>query len=63
MLALDPDVIHWNLSEQARRGRPLLVLLHGRGSDERDLVPLTLSLPAGFAVASVRAPIAEGFGW
>jgi phospholipase/carboxylesterase len=63
MLALDPDAIHWNLSEQARRGRPLLVLLHGRGSDENDLVPLTMSLPAGFAVASVRAPISEGFGW
>ncbi len=63
MLALDPDAIHWNLPEQARRGRPLLVLLHGRGSDERDLVGVTMSLPAGFAVASVRAPIAEGFGW
>jgi phospholipase/carboxylesterase len=63
MLALDPDAIHWNLPEQARRGRPLLVLLHGRGSDENDLVRVTMALPAGFAVASVRAPIAEGFGW
>jgi phospholipase/carboxylesterase len=63
MLALDPDAVLWSTSEQARRGRPLLILMHGRGSNEHDLLGLAASLPAGFAIASVRAPIAEGFGW
>ncbi|MER7796550.1 alpha/beta hydrolase-fold protein [Microbacterium sp. NPDC096154] len=42
-------------------GRPLLVLLHGYGSDERDLFALTPHLPAEFAVAAVRAPLAPPF--
>ncbi len=44
--------------------RPLLVLLHGRGSDERDLLSLAPLLPAA-AVASVRAPfpLGPGFTW
>ena len=42
---------------------PLVVLLHGRGSDEtRD--PLAgAHLPAGVEYAAVRAPIAEGGGY
>lgn len=39
-------------------GRPLLVLLHGYGSDERDLFALADHLPDAFAIASVRAPLA-----
>jgi phospholipase/carboxylesterase len=53
----------WNVPPEARRRKPLLILLHGRGSDERDLVSLAPALPSGLAIASVRAPIAEGFGW
>ena len=36
---------------------PLLLLLHGYGSNERDLPSLVAHLPSGFAHASVRAPI------
>ncbi|RYU15280.1 alpha/beta hydrolase [Nocardioides iriomotensis] len=44
---------------------PLVVLLHGRGSHEREIVGLAPYLPAGAAYAAVRAPIAEGpgFAW
>ena len=42
---------------------PLVVLLHGRGSDERAILELTEHLPAGPAYAAVRAPIAEGGGY
>ena len=42
---------------------PLVVLLHGRGSNEADIIGLADHLPAGPAYAAVRAPIAEGGGY
>lgn len=42
---------------------PLVVLLHGRGSNERDIIGLADHLPPGPAYAAVRAPIAEGGGY
>ena len=63
MLRLDPDAVVWSAPESARRERPLLVLLHGRGADEHDLASLMPALPSGFVIASVRAPLAEGPGW
>ena len=42
---------------------PLVVLLHGRGSNEQDVVGLAQHLPAGPSYAAVRAPIAEGGGF
>ena len=42
---------------------PLVVLLHGRGSNERDIIGLAEHLPAGPAYAAVRAPITEGGGY
>jgi len=42
---------------------PLVVLLHGRGSHEREIIALAEHLPAGAAYAAVRAPIAEGGGY
>jgi phospholipase/carboxylesterase len=42
---------------------PLVVLLHGRGSDERAIIELAAHLPSGPAYAAVRAPIAEGGGY
>ena len=52
----------------ARRGStdsdaPLVVLLHGRGSNEDDIIGLADQLPTGAAYAAVRAPIAEGGGY
>lgn len=42
---------------------PLVVLLHGRGSDEHEIIGLADRLPDGLAYAAVRAPIAEGPGY
>ncbi|MBD1593986.1 phospholipase [Arthrobacter sp. S1_S22] len=43
--------------------QPLVVLLHGRGSNEREIIGLAEHLPTGPAYAAVRAPIAEGGGY
>jgi phospholipase/carboxylesterase len=44
---------------------PLVVLLHGRGSSEADIIGLADHLPPGPEYAAVRAPIAEngGYAW
>lgn len=46
--------------------RPLVVLLHGWGADERDLAGLVPALPSELLYASLRAPLplpGRGFGW
>ena len=42
---------------------PLVVLLHGRGSNEREILSLAPHLPGDVAYAAVRAPLAEGSGF
>ena len=45
---------------------PLLVLLHGHGADEKDLLPMVVRLDPRLAIASLRAPfrIREGsYSW
>ena len=44
-------------------GSPLVVLLHGRGSHEQEIISLAPHLPEGPAYAAVRAPISEGGGF
>ena len=58
---LDAEAVLWSADATARHGRPLLVLLHGYGADERDLFGLVPYLPPEFAVAAVRAPLAPPF--
>jgi len=55
---LDPSVVRWSVPPAERGDRPLLVLLHGYGSDEHDLFGLVPFLPDAFVVASLRAPLA-----
>jgi phospholipase/carboxylesterase len=55
--------IAWSADGADRAGTPLVVALHGRGSDESAMVALATYLPAGFTVAALRAPIAEGGGF
>ncbi len=64
-LSIDSSTVIWNLPEPERAGKPLLLLLHGRGSHEGDLAGLINRMPNGFTIASLRAPIAEGpgFSW
>jgi phospholipase/carboxylesterase len=40
----------------------LLILLHGRGSDEHDLIPITHYLDGRFYLISVRAPFHFSYG-
>lgn len=42
--------------------RPALILLHGRGANEDDLLGLTPYLDPRFLVIAVRAPLDMGFG-
>ena len=63
--ALDPDAALWS---DAPAGRPVLVLLHGYGSDERDLFGLVPHLPPAYVFAAPRAPLAPpwpapGYSW
>lgn len=66
--ALDSDAVLWSADAADRAGRPLLVLLHGYGADERDLFALVPYLPPEYVVAAMRAPLsppfpAPGFSW
>lgn len=54
-LSIDPTATRWSTTD--RTGLPLLVMLHGYGSDENDLFGLAPHLPDGIAVASVAAPL------
>ena len=61
MSAFDPPAVVRRGSDDVTA--PLVVLLHGRGSDEREIATLIDHLPVGPAYAAVRAPIAEGGGF
>ena len=54
-------VVLWRGSTD--RAAPLVVLLHGRGSNEADIIGLADQLPAGASYKAVRAPISEGGGF
>jgi phospholipase/carboxylesterase len=60
-MEIDPSAVVWNRDD--REGRPLLLVLHGLGANEHDLLPLVPALPSGLAIGSVRAPIAFAPGW
>ncbi|MGO2049358.1 MAG: alpha/beta hydrolase [Microbacterium sp.] len=66
LLTIDATATRW--APETRDGLPLLVMLHGYGSDENDLFALRPFLPDGIAVASVAAPLtppwpAPGRSW
>lgn len=70
---IDDSVVVWSVPEQERvealRTRPLLIVMHGYGSHEGDLISLAPYLPEELVVASLRAPlvaphpIVNGFSW
>ncbi len=68
-LPIDPAAVVWSVPAaqlpEALAHRPLLVLLHGYGSHERDLMGLADHLPSGPVIASLRAPLpaGPGFAW
>lgn len=77
-LVIDPEVIEWAVAGKPASephaltalasGMPLLVLMHGLGSHEGDLIQLAPHLPAEFVCASLRAPLRayephDGYSW
>jgi phospholipase/carboxylesterase len=61
--AFPAPVVLWSKPAEERAGKPLLVLLHGYGANEEDLLSLADLLPQEFVVASVRAPMVSGAGF
>lgn len=65
---IDPDAVEWSAGASDREGRPLLVMMHGFGSDESDLFSLATALPLEPVIASIRAPLPapwplDGWAW
>jgi phospholipase/carboxylesterase len=56
-----PPIVAWHGGSDS--GTTLVVLLHGRGSNETDIVALADHLPSGPTYVAVRAPISEGGGF
>jgi phospholipase/carboxylesterase len=65
MVRIDPELVQWSRRAEDRAGTPLLVALHGVGSNEHDLASLAPHLPSSWTVASPRAPLpyGPGFSW
>jgi len=63
--AIGADQVLWSAPEDERDGRPLLVLLHGHGMDERMGLDRYGRLPPELVLASVRGPmqVRSGYGW
>ncbi len=61
MTSFDEPVVAWRGATDS--DAPLIVLLHGRGSNETDIIALADHLPASLTYAAVRAPIGEGGGY
>lgn len=65
-----PAQLHTELSlkylvqppRQASAHPPVIILLHGYGSNEEDLFGLRTALPAQYLIASVRAPLTADVG-
>jgi len=55
-----PVVARWG---DTAPSQPLVVLLHGRGATEQDIVALAGHLPMGPEYVAVRAPLEEGAGY
>jgi phospholipase/carboxylesterase len=49
--------------ENAQPHPPLIVLLHGAGADERDMITMWHDLPGDFVAVSPRAPFPNGGGF
>jgi phospholipase/carboxylesterase len=57
-------VVAWRRPAKSGPATPLVVLLHGRGADEYDLLDIADFLPRAYTYASVRAPVpVEGGGY
>ena len=64
-MRIEADQVLWSVPESDRAGRPLLVLLHGHGMNERIGFELRHQLSSCLVVASLRGPLRarDGYGW
>ena len=63
---MDDPIVVWRRPAKRGASTPLVVLLHGRGADETDLIDLAADLPRSYAYASLRGPLAlpeGGYRW
>lgn len=63
---IDDAAVLWSAGAKDRVDRPLLLLLHGYGSNEGDLFGLGTGLPLQPVIASLRAPLSAPWplmGW
>jgi phospholipase/carboxylesterase len=56
-MTVDDSLVVWSLPREQLADRPLVLLMHGRGSHEQDLAGLIPLLPGEYAYASLRAPM------
>lgn len=65
--AIDSTAVRWSVPREkvasALAERPLLIMMHGYGSNEGDLFSLGQYLPEEFVIASLRAPLSAGPGY
>ena len=57
------ETVVWSRPEGQRAGTPLLVMMHGYGTDESRMVRLFEYLPQEFTFAALRAPMPIGDHW
>lgn len=59
------ETVVWSKPEAERAGSPLLVMMHGYGTDESRMVDLFDGLPSAFSCAALRGPkvIGDHYGW
>ena len=64
-MRIEADQVLWSAPDSDRAGRPLLVLLHGHGMNERVGFELRHRLPSSLVIASLRGPLRAraGYGW
>ncbi|WP_104200513.1 alpha/beta hydrolase [Cryobacterium sp. Y29] len=60
---IDTAAVLWSTSGADQTDRPLLIIMHGYGSNEGDLFSLAPHLPLEPVIAALRAPLPVGAGW
>jgi predicted esterase len=58
-MAIRPDAFAHRFVPALEEGQPLMLLLHGTGGDENDLIPLGRMLAPGAAILSPRGQVLE----
>lgn len=59
------ETVVWSKPENERAGTPLLVMMHGYGTDEQRMAKLFPELPEELTCAALRGPmvIGDDYGW